>query len=269
MHEPPSAWIRSIDAVYAFVEDESVRSKYPALAERVLEAVQTCERALETYGAANCALSFNGGKDCIVLAHILAAVLRRKAPNTEGIPKLHGLYVACASPFPELEDFIRYSSSQATGYNIDLTWSKGDIRDVLADWTGQNTTYSGVSHRHIRAMFIGVRRIDPHGAALALESPCDPDWPPMMRIHPILNWEYADIWAFLRSPVLATNLEVSAQGVTGGGSHGVPYCILYDRGYTSLGSTFNTRPNPLLEQSGEYAPAYELQDASAERAGRG
>ena len=50
----------------------------------------------------------------------------------------------------------------------------------------------------------------------------------------------------------------------------VPYCVLYDRGFTSLGGTLDTHPNPLLKVGdGEgFKPAYELQDESQERCGR-
>jgi len=75
----------------------------------------------------------------------------------------------------------------------------------------------------------------------------DNGWPKYERINPIINWSYCNVWEFLRRM-------------------NVPYCSLYDQGYvskltqtrvrqfimsshlryTSLGSTFNTFPNPAL-----------------------
>ena len=53
----------------------------------------------------------------------------------------------------------------------------------------------------------------------------------------------------------------------------IPYCEMYDLGYTSLGDTTDTHPNPKLrveEPDGRiwYRPAYELVEDEEERAGR-
>lgn len=67
------------------------------------------------------------------------------------------------------------------------------------------------AHPHVSAILVGTRRADPHGAQLGHFNPTDADWPRFERVHPIINWNYADIWAFLK--VLD-----------------VPYCKLYDMG---------------------------------------
>ena len=67
-------------------------------------------------------------------------------------------------------------------------------------------------------------RGDPHSEGQDVFCPSDHGYPPFMRVNPILEWGYGDVWAFLR--------------VTS-----VPYCSLYDRGYTSIGSVHNTFPN--------------------------
>eukprot|EP00826_Nyctotherus_ovalis_P031459 TRINITY_DN2514_c0_g1_i16.p1 TRINITY_DN2514_c0_g1~~TRINITY_DN2514_c0_g1_i16.p1 ORF type:complete len:136 (-),score=23.12 TRINITY_DN2514_c0_g1_i16:61-468(-) len=76
-------------------------------------------------------------------------------------------------------------------------------------------------------------------------------YPTMLRINPILNWKFGEVWNFFKS-------------------YKCQYCSLYDKGYTSIGTKDNTLPNPVLlvEATGEYLPAYMLMDESKERAGR-
>lgn len=72
-----------------------------------------------------------------------------------------------------------------------------------------------------------------------------------MRVNPVLDWGYGEVWEFLRL----------APGAT--------WPSLYDQGYTSIGSIHNTHPNEALRRpDGSYAPAYLLQDGKQERAGR-
>lgn len=53
----------------------------------------------------------------------------------------------------------------------------------------------------------------------------------------------------------------------------IPFCSLYNRGFTSLGGTRNTRPNPALALDDDagiktFRPAYELVHDEEERLGR-
>ena len=101
-----------------------------------------------------------------------------------------------------------------------------------------------------QAFIMGTRRSDPNGIHAERFEPSSGGWPPFMRINPILDWTYANVWSFLRH----LNLR---------------YCELYDRGYTSVGAIANTHPNPRLKNAnGTYRPAYELENGFEERLGR-
>ncbi|KAI3700117.1 hypothetical protein L2E82_44734 [Cichorium intybus] len=80
-------------------------------------------------------------------------------------------------------------------------------------------------------------------------SPSSPGWPPFMRVNPILDWSYRYVWAFLLTCK-------------------VPYCSLYDQGYTSIRSVNDTTPNTLLrinDSNGEkFKPAFMLSDGRLE-----
>ncbi len=111
------------------------------------------------------------------------------------------------------------------------------------------------SRPNIQAAILGTRTGDPNASSQNKFSPTDSDWPKLMRVNPVLSWQYNHIWTFIRG----LNL---------------PYPGLYDQGYTSLGDRKNTVPNPSLmisdPESGKvsYKPAFLLEDGTLERNGR-
>jgi Phosphoadenosine phosphosulfate reductase family len=41
---------------------------------------------------------------------------------------------------------------------------------------------------------VGTRRTDPHGETLTHFDKTDRGWPEFMRVHPVINWHYWEIW---------------------------------------------------------------------------
>ena len=226
--------LKNLDKVYSLL-DPLNESNTSACLKGAWAIIQ---QTLQLYSLEELCISFNGGKDCTVLLHILHATLN-KLPSP---PKqLTALYIRYDSPFPQAEEFISETTKR---YSLKLITMNGNIKEALK--TLKRTQPS------IKAILLGTRRHDPFSDALRTFSPTDPDWPRYMRVNPILDWHHADVWSFIREC-------------------DIPYCSLYDEGYTSLGSSHNTTPNPALkyeDSSNRYKPAYMLEDGRLERAGR-
>lgn len=199
---------------------------------------------------------------------ILASLSRRYTPDSIP-PKLSALYIRVQHPFPEVDAFVESSSKE---YNLDLLTLERDMKSALSEFISLHEQHQQPQHpihkedqaaapsrrQHLpgespvlKAIFVGTRSTDPHGATLSSFSPTDGSWPRIMRIHPVLHWHYVQIWAFIR----ALDLE---------------YCELYDLGYTSLGGTDDTVPNPNLRIDGseEFRAAWTLESDGEERLGR-
>lgn len=104
----------------------------------------------------------------------------------------------------------------------------------------------------LKAIFMGTRRDDPDGKHQPTFSPTDPSWPPLCRVNPILEFNYHDIWRFLRI-------------------YNLPYCSLYDKGFTSIGTIDDTTTNELLWDTRlkRYTHPWLLSHGKYERIGRG
>jgi FAD synthetase len=110
-----------------------------------------------------------------------------------------------------------------------------------------------MQHTKIRCIFMGQRQTDPHSSTLVKVQRSDVQlgYPEFVRINPLLEWSYHDIWQFLFE-------------------NRCNYCPLYDQGYTSIGNRLNTKKNPALydPKSDTFQPAYCLVDEANERLGR-
>jgi len=211
----------------------------PDMREVVEEALAVVEECFTRYPPGAVSVCYNGGKDCIVLLHLVHAYCQHRLPST----RIKSFYIREPRTFPEMEDFL---ASSVAAYSLDNSVYEAPMKAALGRMME--------AEPEVAATVLGVRGGDPGARHVAAFSPTDGDWPRVMRVHPVLGWSYGQVWRFLRGLSL-------------------PYPALYDRGYTSLGNTDNTVPNPALaytDPMGEtrYRPAHLLEDPAMERRGR-
>lgn len=138
----------------------------------------------------------------------------------------------------EVDDFIDFCSEY---YSMPMTKSKQAMKLALESFLIEHPS---------TAIFLGTRLGDPHTDGLTIEQPTDNGWPKITRLNPIMDWKYHDIWKCIR--LLR-----------------IPYCRLYDQGYTSIGSPLKTKKNEhLLITEDFWLPAHALEDETTERCGR-
>ena len=237
-------------------------------------SLEVVAKAVQEYKLSGLSLSYNGGKDCLVLLILFLAGLHpysshldsahnsesntnvnadsNQSQGSEHVSSTHdipAIYALPPDPFPAVEEFVL---SSAKAYHLSITKYTTEpphttLRSSFEDYLSL--------HPNVRGIFVGTRRTDPHGAKLTHFDRTDGGWPDFIRIHPVIDWHYAEILAFIR------HLDLR-------------YCTLYDMGYTSLGGTSDTLPNPRLKKEGGeqgsegYLPAYELMQDMEERLGR-
>lgn len=220
-----------------------------ATLERAIELWPTsataCAGPAPSPNDAELVLAFNGGKDATVCLNLMRIALARRrrmqlrdaaaaaddrargsgasTDGTEGaggVASLEGaagdgkggreaavglraVYFRAADDFPELLGFVADAVAQLGLSFVVLP----EVRTGLQ----RLSTLSGA-----RAIVMGTRRGDPHGATMSSFEPTTRGWPAMLRVNPVIDWSYSMVWRFLRGLRL-------------------PYCKLYDEVSSCMG----------------------------------
>lgn len=205
-------------------------------------AIKECiQKVLSMYQRDELVVSFNGGKDCSLLLHLVHLVWVERYPDE----RLPAFFIRDGEQFEELEAFVRESVNR---YNLDLLTIDSDSHKFAVSELLR-------LRPAVKCVLMGTRRSDPRCEHLTTFSPTDAGWPSVMRVLPLLDCSYSATWALILR-------------------NAVPVCSLYEQGYSSLGAKRRTLRNPLLTMRNEcnetigYHPAWFLSDESHERDGR-
>lgn len=257
------------------------REGIAAMTKRALDDVTSIYRL---YGHQCTIGSYNGGKDAVVVLHLMRAAHANYCRTTllnsssSTCPRPRVVYFQHTGEFPEVLSLLHdtvtkfdldmLAFEEGVGYVDGLTYLVQNNIILTSSLSGTTDTSSSTSSSvtpHPLAFVLGTRKDDPNAAGQDVYAPSSSYMPPFMRCNPIIDWDYGRIWEFLRH----TEWRMD-----------VPYCSLYDMGYTSLGTVKDTLPCPALlkkkdgkneeeeEGNANYWPAYMLKEWSMERAGR-
>jgi FAD synthetase len=221
----------------------------PQLGAKINSSLSVLADGLRLYGPHALLSSYNGGKDAVVTMHLLRAAMAKYSLDKGIVYKPQYVYFGMDGEFDEVLEFLREDEER---FHLDLSRREGGIAQGLeAHMDSVRASVPGQGTDHF-AFVLGTRQGDPNCGGQEKFTPSSPWMPDFMRVNPILDWTYGDVWHFIRQ-------------------YDLPYCHLYDNGYTSLGKVSDTIPNPALRKKDGigFWPAYMLPDWSMERAGRG
>lgn len=176
----------------------------------------------------NVGVGFSGGGDSEVLLHMAL----------ELNPNVPVLFVDTRYEFPETVPFVEKIRSEWNVASLTILRAITDIAGKLIKKYGEGTPeftlrfndhhkiqplVNGIINLHLDAFIAGIRGVEHEERAMeAIFSPREK--PQHIRVHPMLFWTRFDVQEYLAK-------------------NGLPHNPLYDKGYTSLGSTFDTTPN--------------------------
>lgn len=196
------------------------------LEKKIKETKKIISEALKKYK--NVGIGFSGGGDSEALLHITLKLY----------PDIPVLLVDTRYEFPETIPFVERIRNEWNIANLTTMRATTDIVEKLAKKYGKGTPkftlefnnhhkiqplINGIKNLHLDAFIAGIRGVEHEERAR--ETILSPRKNPNhIRVHPMLFWTRLDVQQYLRNNKL-------------------PHNPVYDKGYTSLGSTLDTTPN--------------------------
>lgn len=116
----------------------------------------------------------------------LAAIHARLVQDSNflrGIERIPTVWVHPEDPFPEVDEFVVESSET---YALDVSKRPYPLKPAFEAYLKEQPK--------IKAILVGIRRADPYGETLEYIQPTDHGWPEFVRVHPVLEWHFVNIW---------------------------------------------------------------------------
>ncbi|SBT34177.1 FAD synthetase, putative [Plasmodium ovale wallikeri] len=210
----------------------------------------------------NVFLSFNGGKDAVVIFHLFRCAYAKYLHDVKGKRKKPKLiyFKDELNEFPEVYQFLN-EYVYMYDFNICVikgTW-KTSITNFIENFQKQHHVsradqpdVSQINHCLFAptiAFINGTRYHDTYCEKIQILNISSKGLPPYLYLNPIFYWTYGAVWTF----ILYFKFD---------------YCILYNHGYSSIGSVNDTVKNEFLKCNDCYLPAYFLKNWEHERYNR-
>lgn len=213
---------------------ESLNCVLGSKSDKVKAALDVVEKAIELYGD-DLWFSFNSGKDNTACFFLVASVLYRRRNHKSLNFTMKSVYFEEEDPFDECDEYMDYIKRN---FKFDPYCPK-NTESLSKHNYMKHQLVDIVNNKGLKAVVMGSRKTDPYCGNLShfSESSSNDGWPHFIRVSPIIDWDYKEIWQFFNSC-------------------NIPYCSLYDKGYTYLGDKHDSVPNPFLRTlNGWYLPA--------------
>ncbi|GAB5363163.1 hypothetical protein AAMO2058_000859900 [Amorphochlora amoebiformis] len=163
-------------------DDRTIRSD-------IAKSLEVFGQAFRLYGPRSVFVSFNGGKDAVVIMHLARAALAKHCVDNQLSPDAHKLrviYFLSRNEFPEIRKFVE---TEVERYNLDMQLHAKDFVSGLKACISGEAEERGEKAPHL-AFVLGTRKGDPNCGVQKNFEPSSSWMPAFMRVNPILNWDY-------------------------------------------------------------------------------